>query len=100
MTGNDAEVMFPAISVARTTTVFAPGVSVTVHGKVAAMPLQVSPARPESASDADPARINCGVAVVAGGGVTLRISGVLSMRRVSEAVAELPELSATLREMV
>src|ERR1700749_2134418 len=90
---------FPATSIADVTTGFEPSESWRPQlnafaFSVAAAPLQVTLARPESASDAVPLTL-AGVLkrfAPSAGDVTLRSGGVLSSFALTEAVAESPAL--------
>ena len=97
----------PATSVAATTIVLLPGVSVTRQDRVPCVtavgaPLHVTPAMPESVSATVPDTVICAAVRVApdAGEVMASAGMVLSMFRETDAVAEFPELSAMLREIV
>ena len=100
-------VVLPARSVACTTMVFGPVASVTLQDKadkfsVAGEPLHFALAMPESASVTVPVTVTGDVVTVAPGAGELiaAVGAVLSIFRVTEAVALFPALSVAVREMV
>lgn len=97
---------FPAVSVARTVIAFGPFASVTAQVKfvpltTAAALLQVTEARPERRSCAEPVIVNCGfvTAAAAAGEVTVSAGGVLSIRNVTDVDAVVPKASVAVREI-
>jgi hypothetical protein len=99
--------VLPATSLACTAIVFGPVASITLQDRadrvsVAGKPLQVALAMPESASVTVPVRvIGEAVTVAPGAGELIATVGaVLSIFRVTEALALFPALSVAVREMV
>lgn len=98
--------MLPATSAACTTMGFDPVARVRMQEKfapfrIAAMPLQVTFATPESASATVPVTVSCGLVTVAAaaGEPIVRVGLVLSILSVAEALAVLPTASVAVREM-
>lgn len=96
---------FPAMSVASTVIVFAPAARLILQARLDAVttagrPLQVTAARPESASVTVPLRASCGVTTTAPGAgeVMPMTGGVLSSLTVVDVTAVLPVLSVTVPE--
>jgi hypothetical protein len=105
VTGKETEVAFPATSEPATTMVLVPTVRVTLQDRldwasVAAAPLQVTPAIPESASVTVPETARGDVVTVApdAGALMAIVGAVLSILSVTVAVAVLPALSDAVRE--
>ena len=98
---------FPAISIARTLIVFEPGFNVRLHVKLplpseAETSLRVTIAILDKVSLSVPAKVSDGTTTFTpfAGDVTVTIGGVLSMFKLSTAVAVFPAASMTVPETI